>query len=89
MSFGYTAASTLILHDLDKYKLLFPTNILGSNFIFILTRMLFLFIFVILQGITSVSSAIQIHYLLIAEKEAFKYLTKSCYACRNRTEKVL
>lgn len=51
--------------------------------------MLILFIFVILQGLTSVSSAIQIDNLLIAEKEAFKYLTKSCYDCRNRTGKIL
>lgn len=51
--------------------------------------MLILFTFVILQGITSVSSAIQIDNLLISEKEAFKYLTKSCYDFRNRTGKDL
>jgi len=51
--------------------------------------MLILFIFVILRGITSVSSAVQTGNLLIAEKKAFKYLTKSCYDCRNRTGKNL
>lgn len=51
--------------------------------------MLILFIFVIPQGITSVSSAIQIDNLLITKKEDFKYLRKSCYDCRNRTGKNL
>lgn len=51
--------------------------------------MLILFIFVIFQGIITASSAIQIDNLLIAEMEAFKYLTKSCYDCRNRTGKIL
>lgn len=51
--------------------------------------MLILFIYLILQGITSVSSAIQIDNLVMDEKEDFKYLTKSCYGCRNRTGKNL
>lgn len=51
--------------------------------------MLILFIFPILQGITSVSSAIQIDNLVMDEKEDLKYLTKSFYGCRNRTGKNL